>query len=442
MEPVDRAPSQSCLRSDPRPDDGPPVPRRAGCPRTGLGGLGLLGLALVIAGAVGTARAATAPPAELEIELVERTIRDRLASGLDLEARTLGFESGAVPLRDVLRIRFRSPVAGARWDVSVRLADGTRIHGALAPSDDPDRLQVEVPSLGRTLPVPLEWVREIRHGSEVAAADENSDPGTAVTNDRVETDRGSELVGVIEKIGPEGVRIEEQKLGTLDLPWSQVRSVRVAALDPNPALPEGSVAASATTDDGSRWTGALTTFDADRLTLSNPLVGTIEIPEGRRVELELMLDRVVYLSDRRPSKVEEGTPFSDYHPWTWKRDRNVLGGPLKIGRRTYRKGLGVHSRSSLEFALDEDDLVFRAEVGIDVIGRPVDDNEQVGSVRFVVLVDGEEAWRSGDHGWQDPPRPVEVPLQGNNTLTLIVEMGLGHHVLDRADWGDARILRK
>jgi len=373
---------------------------------------------------------------ELEIELVAEAIRGRIADGADLERRVLSLEGRELALRDVLRIRFRRPAVAARWQLSIRLADGSRIHGTIVDAADRDHLRVEVPSLAAPLDIPLEWVREVRRGAEVSEVSEE------VTADRVETAKEAAIEGVIGSIGPAGVEIEDASLGRLTVPWDQVERVHVAPLDPPPPLGEGVVLSLAATDDGSRFRGALRVLDRGRLEIESPILGIVAIPEPHRVTLELLLDRIAYLSDREPLRVEEGLPFSDYFPWRWQRDRNVLGGPLRIGRETYRKGIGVHARSSLTFAIQPGDLVFRAEVGIDVIGRPIEDHPEAGSVRFVVLVDGEEAWRSADVDWSSPPVPVEVPLAGRSELTLLVEMGLGLHVLDRADWGDARILRE
>ena len=398
----------------------------------------LLGIAVIIAATPtdgGHARAESR--GDLEIELLERTMFGELsAAGLDRDAKTLALEGTSLPLRDVLRIRFRQTPVSPRWDTSIRLADGARLHGELLESEDPDQLQLKVPSLAKTISVPLEWVREVRRN---AAVPERKDD---VEEDQVRTKNGASIQGVIESIRSGGVTIEDASLGALELPWDQIEWVRVAPLDPTPVVPLEDLPAIIETDDGSRLRGALRQLDRTNCELESPLVGTLSIPEPRRVVLELLLDRIAYLSDRDPIEVKEGIPFSDYFPWTWKRDRNVLGGPMRIGRTPFRKGIGVHSKSALTFAITEGDQVFRARVGIDVAGRPVDDNPRVGSVRFVVLLDGEEAFRSGDVGWADAPVPVEVPLNGHSQLTLVVEMGIGHHVLDRANWGDARLLRK
>ncbi len=375
-------------------------------------------------------------PGELEIEMVGKSLHGRLSEGLDLDSKEIVLEDQRLPLRDVLRIRFRQPAPGQRWNTALRLADGTRIHGSLKESSDPDHLSVQLPSLSTPLRVPLEWVREVRRGVPTTG----STPAT--TEDRIETTRNASITGVIESIEVSGVTIEDASLGTLEVPWDQIERVLVAPLDPPPELPDTSVPCFVETSDGSRFRGALKELSRTRCQLESLLLGAITLEEEHCVELEVLLNRIAYLSDREPISVEEGIPFSDYFPWKYQRDRNVLGGPLRIGRETFRKGLGVHSKSTLKFSIEPGDLLFRSMIGIDVVGRPVDDNPHVGSVLFVVLLDGEEAWRSKDVSWSDPPRPIEIPLEGHRELTLVVEMGLGHHVLDRANWADARILRK
>ena len=69
------------------------------------------------------------------------------------------------------------------------------------------------------------------------------------------------------------------------------------------------------------------------------------------------------------------------------------------------------------------------------------DNPDVASVVFKVLVDDEVKLNSGDMGWGDAARKIRVDLTGGSTLSLVVEMGKGIHIRDRANWCDARILR-
>ena len=91
--------------------------------------------------------------------------------------------------------------------------------------------------------------------------------------------------------------------------------------------------------------------------------------------------------------------------------------------------------------IEPGDKLFQSWIGIDVTGRPNDNQLQAGSVIFRIELDGNEAFRSPDLNWRDPPRRVQLKLEGAKELSLVVEMGQAFHILDRADWGDARILR-
>jgi hypothetical protein len=137
--------------------------------------------------------------------------------------------------------------------------------------------------------------------------------------------------------------------------------------------------------------------------------------------------RIAYLSDiLRPSRSHG----------EWRRNASVRGGILRIGGRTYRKGLGVHADSVLEFPIPEGSCVFRAEVGYD---------DEVGvqpgwKQRFIVKVDGIESYRSPEKQAGDPATPVEVPVAGARRIALIVD-ALDQVDGDHADWADARFER-
>ena len=61
---------------------------------------------------------------------------------------------------------------------------------------------------------------------------------------------------------------------------------------------------------------------------------------------------------------------------------------------------------------------------------------------FSVYVDGQKRYDSGQVSWNDQPRAVSLDVTGAATLDLEVAAGAGLHVRDRADWVEARLLRK
>lgn len=113
---------------------------------------------------------------------------------------------------------------------------------------------------------------------------------------------------------------------------------------------------------------------------------------------------------------------------------SVDGHPLSIGGKAYPHGVGTHATSEMHVDLGGQALTFTAEVGVDD-----DPCHGVGTVVFVVLVDGREAARTGVLKKGDAAKRLEVDLRGAKELVLVVEDGGDGINFDHADWADAKI---
>jgi len=145
----------------------------------------------------------------------------------------------------------------------------------------------------------------------------------------------------------------------------------------------------------------------------------------------------VYLSDIDPLSYKHIPYFT--MKWSYRRDRSVLGGPIRSGGRIYIKGLGMHSTSRLAYQLEEEFRRFDGKLAID------DVTNGHGSVVCRVYVD-----RTGD--WQqvyespvlrggDVPVPFSIDVQGANRLSLIVDAAERGDVMDHVNWINARLVR-
>jgi len=107
---------------------------------------------------------------------------------------------------------------------------------------------------------------------------------------------------------------------------------------------------------------------------------------------------------------------------------------MRIGRRTYKRGLGHHAVGEILVDLNEQYEAFHAQVGVQWQGG------QRGSVVFRVEVDRREVFRSKPMSDSDSAREVRVSLRGARTLRLVTDDagdGISH---DMANWADARLL--
>lgn len=156
-------------------------------------------------------------------------------------------------------------------------------------------------------------------------------------------------------------------------------------------------------------------------------------PISELVDLSFRNGRIVYLSDLEPSETAI-EPYLD-NPTPPKMNASVTGTPLRLTGKTFSKGIGVRSRTRLQYDLTDTFERFQAVVGLDASAGPQ------ASVRFAVLVDGEEKFDSGLMTPASEPKAVDVPLGDARRLELLVDFGERGDVDDNANWCEARLLR-
>jgi hypothetical protein len=108
---------------------------------------------------------------------------------------------------------------------------------------------------------------------------------------------------------------------------------------------------------------------------------------------------------------------------------------MMLDGRLFEKGIGVHSRTELDYELGGKYEAFVATLGIDDAVRPR------GSVVYQVLGDGDMLHETAVLTGTSEPYTCVVEVVGVNTLTLIVDYGDSLDLSDHADWGSARLLK-
>ncbi len=186
--------------------------------------------------------------------------------------------------------------------------------------------------------------------------------------------------------------------------------------------------------DGSSLWGDVQSLKEDTLLFKPLAADEIKVPWKSVLGITVRSDRMVFLSDLKPTDVEEETILTK--PRSWRKDLNVSGKPLVVASKSYRKGIGVASRSRLVFSPGGKYETFAAVLGID------DETNGRGDCEFVILGDGRELMREHITGSQKPRgKAVQVDVKGVRELTLLVEPGRDLDLADHANWCDARFLR-
>lgn len=159
----------------------------------------------------------------------------------------------------------------------------------------------------------------------------------------------------------------------------------------------------------------------------------IRFPLSELSRLHARSSSVVYLSERQPAQARYEQYVGPTLPF--RIDRAVDGHPIRLAGQEYDRGLGTQSRTLLAYGIQPGDRRFQALIGVDERAGPL------GSVVFRVFVDRQERFKSPAMTDRNPPRALDIDLEGGKILILVTEFGDRGNVRDLADWAEARIIR-
>ncbi|MBL7223893.1 MAG: NPCBM/NEW2 domain-containing protein [Candidatus Brocadiae bacterium] len=385
--------------------------------------MGLLALVLATVGRAGTL--ATVVTAE------EATIRGELLGLLPTPAVQLSVDGKprTIPCSDLLELRLRDAEPAVRAAAAMlSLRDGSIVRGTIL-GGGARAVNVQGAALG-TVACPLGAIARIELPGthrKASAAEASS------KTDRLFLQSDEVVEGTVEAIEEGKVVFRAAGLGKVDVPFDRVRAIAFAR-DASAATeaPKG-VVAIVHTDDGSVVSGRLTGMADGKVALETLFGPKLAIAAEDILRIEFRGGRLTYLSDLEPASVKE-TPFFDI-VWRHRRDRSVDGNPLRLGGKSYRKGLGTHTRCELTYALDGGFRRLLADVGID------DEVGDKGSVDVQVLVDGKVRFERKGITGRDAPLRVQVDVTQARQLVLVADFGAGFDICDHLDWANARLIR-
>ena len=389
-------------------------------------------------------------PVRVERATGEAVSGQRLA-GIADGVVTLGNEAGEtrVPLDDVIEIRLPTPPdppkAFGPSEVAVDLGSGEILFGEIRGGSEKG-FTLASPLLG-TVFVTLDHVADIRFLRRLSQLPEAPDLHAHEESDVVHL-AGDRIACTVQSFSDKAVTVETTNGEKVPVAYERIMALRVMT-DP-PKTPKGTLLV-AVLRDGSQVIGSGPTVKDGRLRMKSVCGFSVDAAVADVVAAHAISDRFVYLSDLAPQS-KEVTPF-------WKTvagDPNVLYAPrmdasfagraLRSGGRSWVKGIGAYSGTTMTWDLAGKFSEFRASAGIDDGAGPL------GGVVFEVLVDGVSKWTSGfvrasSADGRGKPSPVEVPriaVKGAKTLTLRVLPGDSEDpwpIADEADWLGAMLVR-
>ncbi len=162
-----------------------------------------------------------------------------------------------------------------------------------------------------------------------------------------------------------------------------------------------------------------------------PTVKVAQALVGRALRVEG--GRRSYLSALRPSAVSEQGAFDV--TWHWTADTDLEGGPIRLGSVRYARGISVHSKAVLDWALPGPCVRLHAVLGIADLVAPE------GDCAVELRADGVSVWSRSSVKGTDKPVPLDIDLHGAKTLELKVDYGARYDIGDHLTLADAWVLR-
>ncbi len=186
--------------------------------------------------------------------------------------------------------------------------------------------------------------------------------------------------------------------------------------------------------DGSVVPFAGITVSGSRVAVTGPGLEASSADLSAVAEIAFGAGRCVYLSELDPGKVVRTGLFDVTFPLGI--DRSSAGGPIRLGGRTYGRGLGLHSRCEVSYQLDGKFAAFAALAGIDEAGG------NRGNATLKVLGDGRELLKPLNLTAAAGPVAVRCNVAGIKTLTILVDFGPdGVDVGDHVSLAEARLIK-
>lgn len=372
---------------------------------------------------------------EVIVRTVEQnTLAGQLVEFTEARGLTLRLDGGAettVPLFDVVRIavRFEGSIrAGGPWEI--RLVNDDLLQGQWRGAEG-ESVTFDAADVGE-ITIPVDSVSRMVHTLAVRshadavrtflAAPSRGDDCVLLTN-------GDALCGFLVKAEREALRLESRG-ETVRIPIRSIVAVRFSTQDVSP--PTGVTCLARLRSGGRvtlshfRWKGEV--IEAELL----PNV-PIKLPSARVESLAVSGGRWTRLSSLTPLRHEYEPLFS--LTWNYQRDRNVLGGRLRVGGEAYDEGIGVHSRSTLTYNLEGKYRDFVTSFGID------DDSGPHADVTVRVLVDGALRFEQTNVRRGTLFGPVRISTAGADRLDLVVDFGANGDLHDRLNWIEPALIR-
>jgi hypothetical protein len=313
-----------------------------------------------------------------------------------------------------------------------------RIAGKPAASGTPAQVTIELAS-GVVFDVPLGTVRAIRQGGKerpvpaLFAADLQKPSDSSDLIYVVKDGKAQRSAVVVKAISGERIDFLLRD-SAYDFEMTGLCAVVFGSTTGFAPDRQGKPRTRVVTSSGEPLEGRLQSLDARGAVCRLDEGTVVTVPAERLASLQVASDRLAWLTERKPAKVEQ-TPAFD-RTWPWSAERTPAGPGFVLGGKSFTRGLCLVPRAALTYDLEGKFDVFETTIGID--DRTGPDAHAI----FRVLVDGQAVFTSEPMTRGKPAVAVRVELHKAKTVTLEVDFGKNYDLGDYCVFADPRVVQQ
>ena len=382
----------------------------------------------------------TTEPLKLRLEMLDGATKDvttnDVRSGPSLYFGQGGFSTSLDQLASITALVSTEIARSDSTGQYFYLADGSEFEGKILEMPG-DAMAIRV-DLGLSSPVEVSFAAlrgvRFRAPEKGPVEDELQDRLTHRPADKdllivSQDDKPVVLPGALEKLTPQnweftiGRKTQRQ---SLDSAYAVVLGGARASVSER-----SNIKVSVQLHSSGKVEGFITASDPRAIRLDG-LVGALRVSWDQIASISVRSNLVVYLSELTPSDTKCTSILDvDFPP---RRNTSITGSPLSLRGQNLARGIGAHAKSRITYRLDKQFERLLATIGID------DDAAPAGSAVFRVLGYGKVLYESPVLRREDPPKQINVPLEGAREITLECDDAGDSDVADHCDWGEVRVL--
>lgn len=337
-----------------------------------------------------------------------------------------------VPLVDILEARFTGLPAALteRPPMELYLADGSRLQLTQLTSDG-QTLQIEAPGTG-PLTIPHSVATSLRLGAQVTALE-------SAWQELQKKERRQDLL-VIRK--GDALDFVEGAVGeitaasvslVLDGEPVTVPRTRVYGVLCRPPATFTRPAGFVELAGSDRLAVSRATSDKDQWKLTLASGAEISVAMSSVKLLDFSSQRLTWLSALEARDIKHEFVFID-RAKAMEHDRDVWNRPLRLGNRTFSRGVCIRSKTSLRYRLNGDYSRLQALMGIQ--------QGYAGDVKVTLTLDGRKLLEQNVTAMDPEPHRIDLDLAGGLVLDVLVDYGpVENDIGDHLILADARLLK-